>query len=98
MPLSTVVSMPCARKAWVLTVRSASFCVDRSPGSAGVKLGNRLVSRELAPNRFDLLAEFIVKVAGAEDQPLAEEGLLHAALVGSRGGSGQGTDVQLLGD
>ena len=47
-----------------------------------------------AAHIFNLPAEFVVEEAGAEDKPLAEEGLLHATFVGARGRSGKRRDVQ----
>ncbi len=40
---------------------------------------------QIQPDVLNLAAEFVVEEAGAEDQPLAKEGLLHAAFISPRG-------------
>jgi len=66
----------------------SSSCCWRD-GEVGQKLWN-----QVQPNVFDLTTEFIVKVAGADDQPLAEEGLLRSALIGANVGRGQTRDLE----
>ncbi len=55
------------------------------------------VGQQPSADVFNLLAELVMKVAGAEDQPVAKKILLHAALIGANSGRSEWRDAELLG-
>lgn len=72
-------------------------CLQRRFESAllsGCEIGQEL-GNQVEADGFNLLAELIVKVAGTEENVIAEEGLFRAAFVGAILRRADGCDVEL---